>query len=120
MVKAVRGATSVENNTEDEILNETKKLLQEIINQNDIEICDLISVYFTVTNDLTKSYPAKAARGLGWTSIPLLDAVSPDVEGKLGKCIRVMIHFNTDKLHKDIKHIYLNKAVNLRPDLVSN
>lgn len=118
MVRAVRGATTVENNTQAEIISETKKLLQEIVKQNTIETEDIINIYFVVTNDLNACFPAKAARELGWTSIPLLDSVSPNVPGSLAKCIRIMLSFNSDKKLNEIKHVYLNKAVTLRPDLI--
>ena len=118
MVRAVRGATTVSENSEQEIINQTKFMLQSIIEQNEIKLDDIISVYFSVTTDLDTVFPAKGARELGWTNIPLLDSVSPNVKGSLDKCIRVMLHFNTDKTNNQIKHIYLNDAVKLRPDLI--
>jgi chorismate mutase len=75
---------------------------------------------FTVTQDLNAAFPAEAARnGLGMKFVPLLNAVEIDVPGRLTKAVRVMMHLNTDKLQRDIKHVYLRDAVVLRPDLES-
>lgn len=119
MVRAVRGATTVNNNTSEEIISETSMLLSEIIKENSIGIEDVISVFFTVTKDLDAAFPAVAARKLGWTNISLLCTYEIDVPGSLEKCIRVMLHFNTDKKNSDIKHIYLKEAGILRPDLLN-
>ncbi len=118
MVKAVRGATTVNNNSETEIISATKDLLQQIVQKNDINIDDIISIIFVVTKDLNACFPAKSARELEWTSVPLIDCVSPDVSGSLQKCIRILLHFNSDKNLSQVKHIYLNNAVTLRPDLI--
>lgn len=81
---------------------------------------DIISIIFTVTNDLNAAFPAVAARNLGWTSIALMCTNEIDVPGSLKKCIRVLLHVNTDKKNDEIKHIYLNNAKVLRPDLKTN
>lgn len=118
-VRAVRGATTVKENSESCIVSETKRLLNQISTKNQISQSDLISVFFTATNDITAIFPAKGARELGWTNIPLIDALTLNVDNSLKLCIRVMIHFYSDKSHDEIKHIYLNDAVNLRPDLLN-
>ena len=120
MVRAVRGATTVNNNSADEIISETVTVLMEIIKENSIETDDIISVLFTVTRDIDAVFPAVAARKLGWTNIALLCTYEIDVPGSLEKCIRVMLHFNTDKKNSDIKNIYLKEARNLRPDLIDS
>lgn len=117
MVRAIRGATTVEKNDADEILNETQKLLNEMAQKNGIVEEDIISIIFTVTQDLNAAFPAVAARNLGWTSVALMCMNEIDVPGSLKNCIRIMIHINTNKSNDDIKHIYLNGAKVLRPDI---
>ncbi len=118
MVRAVRGATTVANNDANEIMEATEELLKEIMSENNIDQDDLIDIVFTVTPDLTKVFPAKAARRIGFTDVPLLDMQSPDIEGALKMCIRTIVHLNTDKKNSDMKHIYLRGAKVLRPDIV--
>lgn len=118
MVRAIRGATTVENNTKAEILSVTKELLSEIISRNELCTEDIASIIFTVTPDLDKVFPAAAVRGMGITDVPLLDMAAPDINGALKKCIRVILHVNTDKTNKEMKHVYLHGARVLRPDLV--
>jgi chorismate mutase len=117
MVRAVRGATTVENNDAVEMLRETEKLLVEIIEKNRLKEEDIISIIFTVTNDLNATFPAIAARNLGWTSIALMCTSEIPVPGSLEKCIRVLLHFNTNKRNDEIRYIYLNGAKVLRPDI---
>jgi chorismate mutase len=117
-VLAVRGATTVNNNDNVEIIDETKKLLDEIINKNRLDLNDIISVIFTMTDDLSASFPAIAARQLGWNDIPLMCMKELNIDNSLEKCIRVMFYINSDIERKKIKHIYLNGAKILRPDLV--
>lgn len=116
-VRAIRGATTTLNNDSAEIIAETEVLLHEIIKRNDLDTDDIISALFTVTKDLDAAFPAAAARKIGWTGIALLCTNEIDVPGSLGKCIRVMVYFNTDKTNNQIKHVYLNEAKILRPDL---
>ncbi|HHV28883.1 chorismate mutase [Acetivibrio mesophilus] len=117
MVRAVRGATTVANNNADEILSETQRLLCEMAQRNELKEDDIISIIFTLTKDLDAVFPAIAARNIGWTSTALMCMNEIDVPGSLEKCIRIMMHVNTDKDKKDIKHVYLNGAKVLRPDL---
>ncbi|MEN8906676.1 MAG: chorismate mutase [Clostridiales bacterium] len=116
-VLAVRGATTVNNNDSVEIIDETKKLLSDIIEKNSIDLEDIISVIFTMTDDLNDSFPAIAARQIGWKDIPLMCMKELNVKDSLEKCIRVMFYINSEKERKDVKHIYLNKSKILRPDL---
>ncbi len=115
--RGVRGATTVEMNTKDEILLATRQMLALIIRRNGIESEDVASATFTVTRDLDAEFPALAARQLGWLEVPLLCGYEIEVPGSLPLCIRVMLHWNTDKPQKDIHHVYIHQAVRLRPDL---
>lgn len=115
--RGVRGATTVSENTRDEILLATRQMLALIIRRNGIEAEDVASAAFTVTRDLDAEFPALAARQLGWLEVPLLCGYEIEVPGSLPLCIRVMLHWNTDKPQNDIHHVYIHKAVRLRPDL---
>lgn len=117
-VRAVRGAITVENNSSDEIIEQTKILLKKIVEDNKIEQDDIISIIFSVTKDLDAAFPAVGARQLGWTDIALMCTNEVDIPGSLRKCIRVMMHINTDKNNYEIKHVYLKEAKTLRPDIV--
>lgn len=116
-VRAIRGASTVENNDKNEILAETKRLLKTIVTENNINTNEIISVFFSLTSDLNACYPAAAAREMGWADIALMCTKEIDVPGSLRKCIRVLMHINSDKSNNDIKHIYLKGAKGLRPDL---
>jgi len=116
-VRAIRGAITVSENTKESILEGTRELLNEITSKNNLDNSNIISAIFTVTSDLNATFPAIAARELGWTDISLMCTNEIDVPGSLRSCVRVMIHFNTDKSNSEIKHIYLKGAVILRPDL---
>lgn len=116
--RGVRGATTVDHNEAKAILNATRELLEAMVSANGIQQEDLSSVMFTMTPDLDADFPAKAARQMGWTTVPLLDAREIPVPGSLNRCIRVLMHWNTDKAQNDIEHLYLRGAQSLRPDLV--
>jgi chorismate mutase len=120
-VRGIRGAITVSSNTEEEILEATRTLLEEIIRKNEISTDDLandlVSVTFTATKDLDAVYPAVAARNIGWTTVPLLCMQEMDVEGSLNRCVRVLIHWNTMREQSEMQHIYLGEARSLRPDL---
>lgn len=116
-VRAIRGATTAAENTREEIIGATLELIREIEAKNDLKRADAISIIFTVTSDLTAVFPAAAAREMGLTFVPLLDMAAPEIDGSLKKCIRIMIHINTDKTKEEINHVYLRGAKVLRPDL---
>ncbi|HHY38356.1 MAG TPA: chorismate mutase [Clostridia bacterium] len=120
MIRGVRGATTVENDLEEEVLDACKELLLQMQRQNAIRPEDLAAVIFTVTPDIKSAFPAKAARLLGWTFVPLIDAVEPDVENAPTKCIRVLMLWNVDLPQDSIKHVYLRNARSLRPDLTGS
>jgi len=116
-VRGIRGAITVEENTRKAILEASSLLLKEMIEANDLEESDLISIVFTMTEDLDQAFPAEAARKIGFDSIPLLCAQELDIDGALNYCIRILIHANSTSSSEKIRHIYLRKAVSLRPDL---
>ena len=119
-VLAIRGATTVENNCREEILKETKILLERIIEDNNFDINDVISMIFTMTKDLDAVYPAVAVRELlNISDTPLLNYEEKYIKGSLEKCIRVMVNVNSDKSKNEVKHIYLNEAKRLRPDIAN-
>lgn len=117
--RAVRGATTVENNTAEEIYQATLEMLQKMTDENSIEPDEIINVIFTLTHDLNAAFPAKVARThLGWDTVPMICTQEIPVPDSLQKCIRVLITFNTSKPKSEIRHIYLREARSLRPDLV--
>jgi len=116
-VRAVRGAITVKENSRDEILENTKLLLNKIVEINQIDKNDIVSALFSVTCDLDAAFPAEAAREIGWTDIALMCTNEINVPGSLAKCIRVLVHINTNKSNNEIKHVYLGGAAALRPDL---
>lgn len=116
-IVTIRGAITVNKNTKEDIIKYTKKLLIEIIKQNNINKSDVISILFSATKDLNKAYPAIAARELGFNNCGLMCFQEMDVEGSLNKCIRILVFLQSNIKQSDIKHIYLEKASILRPDL---
>lgn len=118
VTRGIRGAITVERNSAEEIVSATRELLAAIIKENDLDPEAIASAFFTVTADLDAEFPASAAREMGWKYVPLLCATEIDVPGRLGKCIRVMVHVNTEKSQRELKHIYLRNAVRLRVDLL--
>ena len=115
--RGVRGATTVEHNTREELLKATRQLLALMIRQNEIEHEDVASAIFTTTPDLTAEFPALAARQLGWLDVPLLCTHEISVPGSLARCVRILIHWNTPKTLEEIHHVYIRDAARLRPDL---
>ncbi|MCA9132762.1 MAG: chorismate mutase [Planctomycetales bacterium] len=115
--RGVRGATTVEENSRDAILLATRQMLALMIRRNGMEAKDIASAIFTVTRDVDAEFPALAARQLGWLEVPLLCGYEIQVPGSLAKCIRVLVHWNTDRSQQDIQHIYIHDATRLRPDL---
>ncbi len=115
--RGVRGATTVERNDREEILTATRQLVALMVRRNDIDKQDVASAIFTTTPDLDAEFPALAARQLGWLDVPLLCGHELSVPGSLPRCIRVLVHWNTDRAQNEIEHIYVRDAVRLRPDL---
>ncbi len=117
MCRGIRGATTVESNSRDEILQSTRQLLALMSRLNDIEPDDVGSAVFSVTSDLNAEFPALAARQLGWIDVPLLCTYEISVPNSLPRCIRVLVHWNTTKSQREIQHVYTREAIRLRPDL---
>ena len=115
-LRGIRGATTASANTREAILDATRELLDAIVRANDLCAADVASVFFTTTLDLDAAFPARAARDLDWSDAALLDAQAPAVDGDLPRCIRVLIHWNTDRAVNQVKHVYLRDAQKLRPD----
>ncbi|MNO25783.1 Chorismate mutase AroH [compost metagenome] len=116
--RGIRGATTVTKNEEAEILRETVILLREIVERNDVIAENISNVWITMTNDLDATFPARAIREIeGWEMVPLMCSTEIPVKGSLPKCIRLMVQMNTDKSQREIRHVYLNEAQKLRPDL---
>ena len=115
--RGVRGATLVERNEREPILAATRELLALLIRRNGIQPEDVASAIFTTTPDLTAEFPALAARQLGWLEVPLLCGQEMAVPGSLEGCVRVLIHWNTNKNQSEISHVYIHGAEKLRPDL---
>ena len=120
MTRGVRGAVTVTANTEAEILAKTEELVREMISVNEISAETVCSVIISVTDDLDAVFPAKALRNLdGWTFVPVMCVREIPVPGSLRQCVRVMLHWNTDKGQREIQHVYQGGATVLRPDLQS-
>ena len=118
--RGVRGATTVDANSSEAILSATRELLEALVAANDLQPMDLASAIFTVTPDLNAVFPARAARDLGWTEVALLCAHEIGVPGGLAGCIRVLLHWNTERTASEVRHVYLRGAKKLRPDLGLN
>lgn len=119
-VRGIRGAISVPVDTPEEILSATTELLHEILRLNKIgHFDDIASIFFTTTPDLVATFPAEAARAIGMSHVPLLCASEIGVPNRMPRCVRVLLHVNTDLPQRDIVHVYLRDAKKLRPDVQS-
>ncbi len=118
--RGIRGATTVDADQPELILAATRELLEAILDANP-GMCpgDIGSAFFTVTEDLRSTFPAQAARQMGWSQVPMMCAREIPVPGSLARVIRVLVHWNTERPQGDIVHVYLREAVKLRPDLVA-
>lgn len=119
-IRGVRGATTITSDEPDQVLQATSELLDAILYENSgMQLEDIASVFFTTTEDIASTYPALAARQMGWDLVPMMCSREIPVPVGLPLCIRVLIHWNTDREQAAIKHVYLREAVRLRPDLVA-
>jgi chorismate mutase len=116
-LRGIRGATTVDRNAQDAILDATRELLSLMVKLNDVQQDDVASAFFTTTQDLNAEFPAAAARSLGWTDVALMCGHEMRVPGALPMCLRILLHVNTDKGAGELRHIYLRGARALRPDL---
>jgi chorismate mutase len=115
-VRGVRGATTTGGNDAASIVERTREMLRVLVEFNGIQPADLASAVFTVTEDLDAEFPAVAVRGLaGWAEVPLLCAREAPVPGSLGRCVRVLLHWNTERPQSEVRHAFLRGARELRP-----
>jgi chorismate mutase len=120
-VRGIRGAVVAERDEPGAIQAATRQLLEAVLEANPtLDPADLASAWFTVTQDLVSAHPAVAARQLGWTQVPLMCSLEIPVPGSLARCIRVLLHWNTDLAQQEVHHVYLGAAAVLRPDLVKS
>ncbi|HVC14337.1 MAG TPA: chorismate mutase [Acidimicrobiales bacterium] len=116
-VRALRGATTVAEDTEAQVTERVQELLGAVMARNGLELDDVISVIFTATADVVSMFPATAARGVGFGAVPLLCASEIPVPGSMPHCIRVLLHVTTERPPADLRHVYLHGAQVLRDDL---
>ncbi|MBM4762121.1 chorismate mutase [Bacillus sp. B15-48] len=118
MIRGIRGAITIEHNTEEDIQSATERVAKAVIAENNINPDSVTSVFISVTDDVNAGFPAKVIRQFeGWKYVPVMCMKEISVPGSLPKCIRVMFHVNTEAAQDEIKHIYLDGAIVLRPDL---
>jgi|ERR1700733_5912824 len=116
-VRGLRGATTVDEDTVDQVTVRSQELMLEIMARNELVEEDIVSVLFTATADVTSTFPATAIREIGFGSVPLLCAAEIPVPGAMRKCIRVLLHVHTTRSRDEIRHVYLHGAQGLRDDL---
>ena len=116
-VRALRGATTVDVDTREQVFERVIALLSEMWRRNDVSHDDLISILFTVTDDIRSCFPAGAAREIGLGDVPLICAQEIPVPGSTPRCVRVLAHLETDRSRRELRHVYLEGAAGLRDDL---
>ncbi len=116
-MRALRGATTITADTEAEVLAATTEMLQALFDRNELSSDDVISVLFTATPDIASVAPAVAARSLGLVDVPLICTQEMAVDGGLNLCIRLLMHIESDQPRSELRHVFLNGAKALRPDL---
>lgn len=114
--RGIRGATTAESNTAEDILEATREMMQILIRLNGLEPEHVVSAIFTTSPDLNATFPAVAAREIGWNEVPLMCAHEMDVPASLQKAVRVLLQINTTKTPSEIRHVYLKGARQLRPE----
>ena len=116
-VRAIRGAIQLDVDERSHLLKSTAELVTKVLHENELEMGDLISIWFSATPDVTSEFPALAARELGLGDVPLMCAVEMDVDGALPRVIRLMMHADMSRPRSEVKHVYLRGAQALRSDL---
>ena len=116
-VRALRGATTVDADTTEQIHERVQALLAAMLDRNDVSKDDLVSIVFTATGDIHSMFPAAAARVIGMGDVPLLCAQELDIDGGTPRCIRVLMHVETERSRAELHHVYLEGARGLRDDL---
>lgn len=117
MLRALRGATTVDEDTPEQVRERVVALLEELLERNGVDHDQLVSIVFTATDDLHCAFPATAARTLGLGDVPMLCARELDITGATPRCIRMLIHLDTSKARSELRHVYLEGAAGLRDDL---
>ncbi len=116
-VRAIRGATQLEQDEREHLLERTSELVRAVVRENGVSNDDLISIVFTATDDVRSEFPAYAARVLGLVDVPLMCARELEIEGSMPRVVRLLMHVNTDLSRADVTHVYLHGAARLRRDL---
>ncbi len=116
-VRAIRGATTLDADTPEQIRERVQTLVGEVFERNAIRPDDVISLVVTATSDIRSAHPATAARQWGLGDVPILGAQEIDIDGSLGLCVRLLLHVEFDRPRADVHHVFLEGAVVLRPDL---
>jgi chorismate mutase len=116
-VRAVRGATQLDADVREHLLERVAEMVRDVMTSNDLEVDDFISVIFTATSDLHSEFPAYAARRLGFGEVPLICARELEIEGSMPRVVRMLAHVETDLARADVTHVYLHGAAQLRRDL---
>jgi chorismate mutase len=119
-LQGIRGATTVESNEAQQILEATDELLRKLHEANGLTADDIVSALFTMTSDLNAAFPARAAEVYGWNIVAILHSTEIPVPGSLPRCIRLLVHAYTNRTREEIRHVYLRGATVLRPDRVDN
>ena len=116
-IRAARGAIAVADDAAGVVLDATQRLLEHLLERNDVVAEDIVSVFFTATHDLTSAFPAEAARRMGLGRVPLLCAQEIPVRGAMARVVRVLMHFETGRAQAEVAHVYLDGAESLRDDV---
>lgn len=116
-VRALRGATTVDTDSSEQVHSRVAELVREMLQRNGVLHDDLISIFFTATKDVTSVFPATAARAVGMGDVPLLCAQELDIDGGTPRCIRILMHLELDRPRAGLHHVYLHGAAGLRDDL---
>ena len=116
-VRALRGATTLDRDEREHLLERTQELIHTLFERNGLDEDDLVSIVFTATGDVHSAYPAEAAREAGITHVPLLCARELEIDGGIARCIRLLVHAYTDRPVREMRHVYLHEARQLRTDL---
>jgi chorismate mutase len=116
-VRAIRGATQLEEDSREHMLERVAEMVTDVLSANDLVVDDFISIVFTATDDLHSEFPAYAARRLGFDDVPLICARELEVEGSMPRVVRMLAHVETHLSRAEVTHVYLHGAARLRRDL---
>ena len=115
--RALRGATTLDKDTPAQVNERVRALVGAMLDRNGIGHDDIVSILFTATQDVTSMFPATAARSLGLGDVPLICASELTIQGAMPRCVRVLLHFYTERTREELHHVYLEGARGLRDDL---